>query len=270
MNNMGLKRWIPPALRELANGVLRAATVYEGPFSTWDAAANATTGYDEAAILDRVTSATGMVLDGRASYEQDGIAFHEDPAPQHALYGLLLASTIGKGRLSVLDFGGGLASHYLRWRPWVSQIPELRWTIVEQEAFVAAGRRLFCNDSTVSFYKSIADIPSEPNAILASSVLQYLSDPYATLEQLAALPSETVVIDRTPFSRDDEDQVFVQNVPASLGKASYPCWMLSRSRVHAIMRRRYRLLCEFDSPDSVMRVRGRIAKHQGSIWVLRS
>src|SRR5258708_5842918 len=106
-----LRQLVPPAARRLANRLAGALITYRGPHADWEAAKAATAGYDHAEILERVVDATRQVLRGEADYEQDGVPMHGMPTASHALESLLMVAALDGGRLSVLDFGGGLGSH---------------------------------------------------------------------------------------------------------------------------------------------------------------
>lgn len=268
MPNKLAEQWLPPVLRHWGNRMLGASTVYRGPFSDWATASAATEGYDQCAILERVSLATRKVLDGIATFEQDGITFYAPPPPSQALSGLLVAAALDGGRLSVLDFGGGLASHYLRWRSLLSALPSVRWAVVEQANYVAEGRRLFSTNPAVSFHEEIATVATSPNVVLASSVLQYLPEPYLALRHLIELAPRMIVLDRQPYG--EKDTVMTQSVPPNLGRASYPLWMLSRDKVHAQLSPNYQLLSEFESSDYPLCAAGIQATYQGSIWLLRA
>src|SRR5690606_26162158 len=187
-----IRDWLPPVVRRAGNRALGGAITFQGPFANWADARNATTGYDQPSILARVEAATREVLEGRAVYEQDGVAFTVPPPPSDALVGLLLAAARSRGKLSVLDFGGALASHFLRWRPVLSRLCELRWSVVEQPAFVSAGRTLFAGIETVSFHAEVRDVDT-PNTVLVSSALQYRPDPIETLRYLRDLGCEVII-----------------------------------------------------------------------------
>ena len=268
MPNRLVAAWLPPALRSALNRMIGAQITYRGPFATWNEALASSTGYDQDAILARVINATQRVLRGAARYEQDGIAFAFEPPSSHALPGLLLAATRDQGRLSVLDFGGGLGSHYLRWRPLLEHVSTMHWAVVEQAAFVSAGCNLFAANPSISFYQGVSQIPSQPNTVLASGVLQFLPDPHATLHELVMLRPQTIVLDRTPFG--NKEAVVTQHVPASLGRASYPLWVLSRDRIHGLLDEAYDLIAEFDAPDQPLRAPGISATYRGSIWMRQS
>jgi putative methyltransferase (TIGR04325 family) len=168
--------------------------------------------------------------------------------------------------LSVVDFGGSLATHYLRWRPWLDLLPDVLWHVVEQPHFVHVGQALFAGDSRVSFGE-LADVRAQaPNAVLLSGVLQYLPDPTATLAELVALSPRAVVIDRTTFSEDHKARLLSQHVPWTLGKSSYPMWLLSRAKIAAVLAARYACAVEFPSDDPPVREAGIRGTYGGGAW----
>ena len=258
-------------MRSLANRLLGALTVYRGPYPDWAHAQAATGGYQQQDILARVRLATERVLRGEANYEQDGFAMRGSVPASHALDALLTIAAGDGGRLSVLDFGGGLGSHFLRWRAWLKQIPNLHWCVVEQPHFVAAGREVFAGEDRLSFAATIEQARANaPNAALASSVLHYLPDPLAALDEMIALDARGIVIDRTPFHDGDAACILSQHVPKSLGRASYPLRLLPREAVHARLRDRYELLLEFPAIDPPVRCGRLRGEHRGSVWLRRA
>jgi putative methyltransferase (TIGR04325 family) len=262
-----VRNWLPPALRHFGNRMLGAATTYKGPFESWADATRSTAGYADDAILARVIAATQRVLDGSADYEQDGTAKHGLAPPSHALASLLSAAAAEGGALRVVDFGGGLASHYLRWLPLLGDVPNLHWCVVEQPHFVEAGRRLFAGVPQVSFTSELDEARAiDPNAALASSVLQYLESPLDMLHSLASLEARVLVIDRTPFSVDGRMHILAQRVPATLGRASYPLWMLSPEAVRDVLHHKYEQRLVFTAADHPIDVAGLHADFAGGTW----
>jgi putative methyltransferase (TIGR04325 family) len=268
--NPSLRRFVPEVLREFGNRALGAAIVHRGPYADWNTAAAQGTGYDDDAVLRRVRAATELALANPDLYEQDGTVQRGPAPPSDALAALLLAAA-RDGRLSVLDFGGGLASHVLRWRKTLAALRDWQWCVVEQPHYVAAGRQLFAGIPRVTFRDSItAARDHAPNAVLASSVLQYVPDPLATMHEIVASAPGMIVLDRTPFADSGEARIIVQHVPANLGKASYPMWVLSRDAIEAPLHAAYDLVHRFDSDDRPVRLRGANAHFGGSAWIRRT
>lgn len=261
---------LPTGLRRSVNRLLGRAVVYRGPYATAEEAKAGTTGYSLPSILESVQAATGKVASGRARYEQDGIAFHSEPPPDHTIAMLLLAAARSGGRLSVLDFGGSLGSHYLRWAPLLARLPELHWCVVEQDHFVAAGRGMFPGHAQLGFEIALEAAESNrPNVVLAASVLQYVDDPYACLQRLAAVDADMVIIDRTPFSDDGQHRFFSQHVPSQIYRASYPLQALSAERVDRELSPGYERLLDCPTADEPVRAGGHRATYRMSAWLRR-
>jgi putative methyltransferase (TIGR04325 family) len=260
-----VREWLPPVLRRLGNRLLGAEQIYHGPYPDWASARADADGYDRPDILERVRGATEDVLRGEAAYEQDGMTFAEAATPGPALAALLMAAAID-GRLSVLDLGGALASHYLRWRPWLVPLPSLQWQVVEQPHFVEAGRMLFAGSNHPLHFHERVDGGVGANAVLASSVLQYLPDPMAMLASLVETGARVLVVDRTPFSRDDGEHFLVQQVPRRIYPARYPLRSLSRPRVEALLSGRYRKLLDYATSDAAIGT-GTGADFRGMVWL---
>jgi len=267
MSTRDLREWVPAPLRHGANALLGANLVFKGPYRDFEEAAAKTRGYDDPSILARVEAATRQVLAGAARFEQDGRAFAIEPPPSHALSALLLAAARTGGKLSVLDFGGGLASHYLRWRPLLAGLPELHWCVVEQPGYVAAGRALHAADPRVAFEESIAGaLAHRPNAVLASSVLQYLPRPDEVLGALAEVGADVLVIDRYPRREAGATVALTQHVPRQQGGASYALHAFAPDHLARALSPRYRCLLEFPGADAPLRAGAVRAGYIGSVW----
>lgn len=226
---------------------------YFGVFSSWAEAMAQCTGYDADAVLSKVAASARLVRDGVVAYERDSVTFAEPEYVWPLLSGLLLAATRARGRLSVLDFGGSLGSRYYQHRALLGEqagLDELRWTVVEQPAFVDLGRREF-QDEVLGFRDSLADCLEKdaPNLLLLSSVLPYLERPHDQLAELVDAAIPWILVDRTPFLDAPEDRLTVQRVPPSIYEASYPAWFFVKDGFLDHFRRGYALLSEFEALD---------------------
>ena len=221
---------LPPALVRAVSRPAAGALRFEDGYADWAAAAAASTGYDESGILARIRAATDDVVAGRAAFERDGVTFGTYEYRWPVVGGLLLSAARNGGRLAVLDFGGSLGSTYRQYRPLLAGT-EVQWGVVEQPAFVAAGREY--EDGSLSFFASIDECLSavRPDVVLLSSVLQYLADPHDTLRRLGACGAHVLIIDRTPMTDGPDDIATLQIVPPTIYDASYPAWLLSGSRL---------------------------------------
>jgi putative methyltransferase (TIGR04325 family) len=261
----------PPAIARVADDLFNPQNAYEGPFPDWQSASAHAAGYGDPAIVGRVLAATRAVLDGEACFEQDGVAFQSQAPASPVLSALLLSAARRGGALAVLDFGGSLGSHYLRWRRYFEALPATRWHVVEQPGYVEAGRALYAGrGKPVEFHDDIASAArARPSAVLAGSVLQYLESPLGVLEALRDVRAEVLAIDRTPMSAGGDSMVFVQRVSRRLYPASYPLCTLPRDAVAALMSGHYRLLDGYDTAEPPIRRHGLEARFQASIWLRR-
>jgi putative methyltransferase (TIGR04325 family) len=239
------KSLLPPALLGPVRRLTGSSLRFVGPLADWPAAGAASSGYAAPVILERTLAATRAVVAGRAAFERDSVAF---AAPEHrfpVVAALMHAAARARGRLQVIDFGGSLGSTYWQYREMLAGLDHLRWVVVEQQAIVEAGRREFAS-GPLEFAATIADAAARTQAplALASSVLQYVEDPVAVLDQLGASGATGLLIDRTPLSEEADDWVCVQHVPRQIYQASYPCRVFSRARLLDRLAQDWRLVFE--------------------------
>ena len=237
---------VPPALLQAYRHWSGTDLRFAGRPASWDDALKASQGYDSASILDRVVDATRAVVSGRARHERDSVLFDDLEPPFAVLSTLWRAMALEHSRtLDVVDVGGALGSTYRECRPLLSATMELRWHIVEQPHFVAAGAEFASRE--LRFFESPSSVPPPVGAqvLVLSSVLQYLQHPLDVLDGLAALPARHLVVDRTPMSDASHDRLCIQRVPSHIYAASYPCRLLSRQRLLGHLRRQWRLVADF-------------------------
>jgi putative methyltransferase (TIGR04325 family) len=241
-------RW-RQAVRKVVPSVLLAPVVarffrvrWEGDYPDWQSARAACHGYEAPQILQHVLAASRQVRGERATYERDGVAFRGPPPWWPGLALLREAAAARGGKLTVLDFGGSLGSLYFQVRTQLPDCGFLRWRVVEQPAFVAAGRREFQNGE-LEFYSSVAAAcdAGMPDVLLLASVLPYLPAPFEILARLLETGAPWILVDRTGFTRDGGSRLTIQRVPRSIYPASYPCWFLDRAEFLSHFAGRYRL-----------------------------
>lgn len=196
----------------------------------WPGAVAASAGYADAAILERVATATRAVMQGEAVAERDGIVLSRDERSWPVLAGLLWTAAERGGRLDVLDFGGSLGSIYFQNRRFLATL-DVRWAVVDLPHVVVRGRADI-EDERLCFFETIAEATTTfpADVVLLGSSIQYIEHPYRLLEQLAALPHRRVIFDRTPFTPGETDHVVVQHVPPSIYPASFPSHVFGQAR----------------------------------------
>ena len=226
------KAWIPPIVTDARRAWLGHGLRFSDVRGDWREAIARSHGYAADLIVDAVARATREVLAGRAVFERDSVLFDQPDYRYPIVAALLRAAVAGEGLLEVVDFGGSLGSTYRQCRPFLAPLRKLRWHVIEQAGFVEAGRREFTTEE-LDFMASVAELPTFETApvVLLSSVIQYLEDPERTLDELIGLDARHLVIDRTPLSDLPENRLCIQHVPKTIYDASYPCWILSRSKL---------------------------------------
>lgn len=183
---------------------------WHGDYSSWDEAGLKCTGYDSQIILERVKASTLKVKNGTAVFERDSVLFDTVQYTFPLLTGLMWIAARNKGKLNILDFGGALGSTYFQSKIFLDTLNEVNWCIVEQSGFVKAGLESF-EDKNLHFFYSIEECTNLYNidAVLFSSVLQYLEKPYEMLEKIISQNIEFLIVDRTPFVRGN-DRITIQ------------------------------------------------------------
>jgi putative methyltransferase (TIGR04325 family) len=146
-------------------------------------------GYSGGDIADVIAYKTALHVD------------HRQLAPEQAINSILAvgitAAEIIDRPLGVLDFGGGCGFHYFR--VVAAMRAPLRWAIVEtptmaeRAAKLAQGRFGVFTDITAA-----AAALGRIDLVHASSAIQYVPDPLATLRTLAALRPRYLALIRFP------------------------------------------------------------------------
>lgn len=224
-----------------------------GNYPNWEAAMKDAEGYDKDIILETVKNSLLQVKEGKAVYERDSVLFDKIEYSFPVLTMLLKVALENQGKLSVLDFGGSLGSHYFQYRNFLADVKELQWSIVEQAKFVECGQEFFANNE-LKFYYDIDSCLQErnPQLILLSGVIQCLEKPYEMLEQILEKDFKYIVFDRTAFVKDNQEEILtLQKVPPSIYPASYPAWFLNRKKFVGYFQEKYHLISEGDGVDKV-------------------
>ena len=245
MSLRGALRELLPAVALRAIGRSRSAGIrFEGDYSDWDKALQASGGYDNVSIVRKMYEAELAVEKGEAADARDGVVFDDMQFSLPVLAALGRAARQVSRPLRVVDFGGAFGGSYRQYRAFYGDPVE--WAIVEQPNIVRLGQEHFRNRE-VRFHPSLAAAVSAtpPDVVLLSSVLQYLREPYSLLAEIARSKAKHVVIDRTPCGLGGRDILAVQHVPAEIYPASYPCWIFSRQRLVSALSEHFTVLVSF-------------------------
>ena len=246
-----LKEFIPPIILKAYRRRDKRYGFF-GNYSSWEDAIKDSVGYDSDVILNKVRDSLLKVKAGEAVYERDSVLFDEIQYSFPVLAGLLRVASDNDNKLSVLDFGGSLGSHFYQNKQFLSTLDELQWSIVEQENFVRCGKQLFENDR-LKFYSDIDTClqHEQPDVILLSCVIQYLKSPYKFLENIVNRNFKHIILDKIAFRKGGGDCLTVQKVPPHIYHASYPAWFFDENKFLNYFRNKYELIAEFDSNITV-------------------
>ena len=212
-----LKSCVPPAFISLFRHVKPYPYGFSGDYATFEAAAaQCGDGYSSEEVV-RKSLERAKTLQREAP-----IADSVEPHTLRLL-GVLHALLKPQTQLRVLDFGGGLGTHYFRLRHLLPKGLNVRWTVCETKVMADAGSKNFSNEE-LRFVDSLEALNGETfDCVIASGSLQYVSEPERVLQQLSKY-SSTVVIDRVPLQQSGKSRVTIQKIPPSIFKASYPAW----------------------------------------------
>lgn len=231
------KNWLLPILQIQLNALLKRGTFFHGEYNDWTEASVKASGYKSDEILENVRRAMLKVKKGVAKFERDSVCFYEEEFRWPTLSCLLAVAAKSGGRLNVMDFGGSLGSFYFQHKKIFSGLKRVRWAVVEQKHYVEVGRNEAADD-VLEFYDTISECLKygSVDAVLCSSVLQYLKDPYEILTLIAQANIKFLILDRTPFTESVCDRITMQYVPKNIYKATLPLWLFSESKFNSVMK----------------------------------
>lgn len=257
-----LRRWVPQGVRDFLNRLGGYAIYYRGEYPDWRVASSAAEGYDDGLLLARLEAAAVAVKNKTAAWEQDGITWDHIPPDMPIFAAMGRVALACGGRLAVLDFGGGLGSSYFQCRAFLTDSVVRSWSVVEQPALVTIGLKV-ARDA-LKFHPSIDDAlaSGHADAVLLSSVLQYLEDPWAILDRILQAEIPYLIIDRHPCTLTHQ-LITVQVVPPSLYPASYPSWLFDCHKLLERLVEHYELLAAWEGKDPAIRGWGIGAEFRG-------
>jgi putative methyltransferase (TIGR04325 family) len=248
--------WLPPIIFRKIEKNRRNRIRYCSGYASWYKASKDSIGYDSTDILEKVLDATLKVKRGEAAFERDSILFYQMEYVWPLISGLMWSAARNGGNLHVLDIGGALGSSYFQNRRFLDGMQSISWSVIEQVHYVDIGKEKI-QDSRLRFYASIEEclVENKPNVILLSSVLQYLEEPMKIISGLSKVGADCLIIERTPFSSLNCDQIFVQKVPKSIYAASYPMWVFAEREFLDLLNRDWALVAQNFSPEGSVKTR---------------
>lgn len=242
-----VRPWIPPRVLEVWH------RRFFGPSltltdSSWSECASTGPGYQDPRILANVESAACSALAAGRGFERDGLLFTEATVDWSIVGPLFEARVATQGVLRVIDVGGSLASKWIQHRALMDLLSPIRWSVVEQEHYVNAGRRIFGIED-VSFWPDLDDALKAgggADVVLFSSSLHYFERPMMLLDEACSASQHSVVIDRSPAWSGSEAHLAMQKVSLYERPVEYPCWVLSEPSVMSTLRESFDIVCTWN------------------------
>jgi putative methyltransferase (TIGR04325 family) len=238
---MRLKEFAPPIAVKLLKRVL------ERPrrFDSFEAALKASDrGYQGDEITRVIFEKTVRFRDGlRKPLVLDSSALR-------VIMGLALA--VRDNELNVIDFGGACGTHYFLARMAFEDRVRLRWHVVETPEMVRRARNL--EDGNLRFFDNLPEAKADigkADLVLSSYALEYVPQPYDTLESLIECGATNVLLTRIGLTTESSPIIFVQKSrlssngpgPMPLGirdeVVHYPGTISQKDRFEAILSRDY-------------------------------
>lgn len=216
-----------------------------GDYSSFGEVASLCKGYSADNIINKTLQSTLKVKNGEAVFERDSYLFDRIQYSYPLLACLFKIALEQNNKLSVLDFGGALGSHYYQNKEFLKPIHIERWTVVEQPAYVNLGNEQIADD-TLNFVYRIEDVKNA-NVLLSSGTLQYMEDPYSTAKEFIEAGTEYILLDRIQLNAENRDRLTLQIVPPEIYDAKYPSWFLNEDKLLSIFKEKYNLILDFDS-----------------------
>lgn len=122
---------------------------------------------------------------------------------------------------SVLDFAGGTGLVYYAIRPFLARPGAVDWDVVDNPRLAEIGMRRRSEADRLRFLPGIPDASVRYDVVHVNTSLQYLPDPWATLEQLLRHRPDWLLLTRLLIGRD-ETFLTSQEVHGT----RVPCWFL--------------------------------------------
>ncbi|WP_316820148.1 methyltransferase, TIGR04325 family [Pedobacter gandavensis] len=262
-----VKESIPPIVHSLRWYSFKYG--WKGKYPNYDTAKQHCRGYDEGHILNKIKQSTLRVINQEIPYERDGIAYDQVQMNFPLLSVLLYVASKNDNELTLIDFGGSLGTTYYQNIAFLRHLKRLKWCIIEQPAFVEAGKKEFENEH-ITFYGSIADCMAENKVdlFLICNVLQYLPNPYQLLEEVKQSLIPHVMLDFIAYNDQAGDRMTIQYVPPVFYgiEASYPCNFPDQNQIEDALKVAYKKQYSFISAQEKYYLQLKPFRYEGSFW----
>lgn len=270
-----IKKYIPKIFFEIKNKALSLQKEpslpkygWFGDYISWEEAKKASVGYQDDEILNKVKTAILKVKNGEAAFERDSVNFDKIQYSWPISAALFWIAAQNFGVLNIVDFGGSLGSSYFQNRKFLRYLKKVNWNVIEQQKFTKIGKELLQNDE-LKFFDNVEECytHTEPEAVLFSSVLQYIESPYSLLDKFFEKKIKFILVDLTGFTSNNEpSKITVQKVDPIIYDASYPSWIFNKEEfIRVFIQNSYELVEDFES-EITINYMGKSSKYNGFIF----
>jgi len=207
---------------------------YSGPYKTWALAQKKSVGYNDKNIISKVRKAALITKNSKTKFEIDSIIFNK-PHRNIKFQKIMINLAKKKNLIKIIDFGGSLGSTYYRYRGIFSSKKKIKWSVVEQKAFVKIGKKEF-KDKSLKFYYNLDELiknkkNEQIDIFLLSSSLQYIKDYKKIIYKINKLNADYLIILKTPMKISTKNSIYVEKVPEQIYGSSYSSWVFSKKKL---------------------------------------
>lgn len=273
---MELKRYLPPVLTDFIRKSQRVIK-----YKSYEEALSYCTneGYHNEELCRMIADKTLVYIESLKK-----APFTLNPTTVYLVFALnYFINSSGKKNITVLDFGGACGVHYYEVRNLLPETTSLKWIVVETEQMVLSAKTKGLANAELSFIPHLENVTASIDFVYSSSTLQYVSDPYALLQNLTALKASTILFNRMLFNSTDEDIITVQrsllsaNGPGKLPlgyndrSIKYPHFAMSFDKMNSVMNSNgYKCLSEFDESSGKISLGNTKTMGKGLLYVLKA
>jgi len=244
-----VKQLIPPIIWNIYKNRNNKYGFFDN-YSSWEKALKDSDGYDSEVVINKIKESMLKIKEGKAVYARDSFILDKKEYSFPILAILLNIVRLKKNKLSVLDFGGALGSHYFQYHEFFGDLDDLKWNIVEQPKLVECGKEFFENNQLKFYFDIDTCLENEqPDVIFLSGVIQCLDKPDVFIENILKYNFPYILVDRLGLIEGTKDLLTVQKVPPEIYESSYPSWFFNESKFLNYFQSKYDLISDFDGSD---------------------
>ena len=222
--------WMRTKNEQDPNDVLRPYEGYhwEGIYSNFREVPRSGQGFENSYWVQRSRLRTEAMISAACN----GSSFHRQVRGQHGLLPLLVSMVgLGRKKVRVLDFGGGMGVSYFHVSQALPSADFVDYTIVETAPVCKSARELFPDDSRVYFVDELPAPGVRFDIVYLNSSLQYIEDYSGLLNHLAIYDPSYFLFVRLSAGAQPTYATAQMNVHGS----QIPYWFVSLSEIVSIM-----------------------------------